>query len=126
MIIKELENIRKLPLEIWKYIIDDILELPFHLWKKSINETHKKIHKHLHKFIWSTSYNMITKLYYVKLFRHEDEKYIYINDKMINNTDTGKYSVMTDKKIEKIYSNKEMNQYVMTEVTNNRIVFNNI
>ena len=127
MIIKELENIKKLPLEIWRYIINDFVELPLFLWKKSMNETHIKIHKHLHRYIWQSSYNMITKLYYVKLFRHEDEKYIYVNsDAKIKEETSEKYTIISNKKMEKIYSNKEMEQYIMTDVTNNRIVFNNI
>ena len=127
MIIKELENIKKLPLEIWRYIINDLVELPLFLWKKSMNETHRKIHKHLHRYIWQSSYNMITKLYYVKLFRREDEKYIYVNsDAKIKEETSEKYTIISNKKMEKIYSNKEMEQYIMTDVTNNRIVFNNI
>ena len=117
-LIEDLKNIPKLPLEIWEYIIDTS-NIHYILWKLSIKASgfQEDIKAHLSKYIWGNVYNEITKLYTVKVFTRYYESYlIFIGD-------NPNEPHILNKKIYTIVSNFEMDEYIMTKMSNNKIIF---
>ena len=117
-LIEDLKNIPKLPLEIWEYIIDTS-NIHYILWKLSIKASgfQEDIKTHLSKYIWGNVYNEITKLYTVKVFTRYYESYlIFIGD-------NPNEPHILNKKIYTIVSNFEMDEYIMTKMSNNKIIF---
>ena len=117
-LIEDLKNIPKLPLEIWEYIIDTS-NIHYILWKLSIKASgfQEDIKTHLSKYIWGNVYNNITKLYTVKVFTRYYESYlIFIGD-------NPNEPHILNKKIYTIVSNFEMDEYIMTKMSNNKIIF---
>ena len=117
-LIQDLKNIPKLPLEIWEYIIDTS-NIHYILWKLSIKASgfQEDIKTHLSKYIWGNVYNEITKLYTVKVFTRYYESYlIFIGD-------NPNEPHILNKKIYTIVSNFEMDEYIMTKMSNNKIIF---
>ena len=117
IVIKDLKNIRKLPLEIWKYILD-ISNIHYMPWKYSILENHVSIKIHLSTYVWRNVYNCVTKLYTVNVFTRYDEPYITFKE-----NSNKKWLHIANKKMDKIVSNENMPEYIMTNVTNNQILF---
>tara|TARA_B100000795_G_scaffold173750_1_gene131076 strand:+ start:10110 stop:10463 length:354 start_codon:yes stop_codon:yes gene_type:complete len=109
IVIKDLKNIRKLPLEIWEYILD-ISNIHYMPWKYSIKNSHENIKNNLSTYLWGSVYNRITKLYSVNVFTRYHEPYLT-------------FKQISIKKKEKIVSNENMPEYIMTNVTNNKIIF---
>jgi len=119
-LIEDLKNIPKLPLEIWEYIIDTS-NIHYILWKLSIKASgfQEDIKTHLSKYIWGNVYNKITKLYTVKVFTRYYESYlIFIGDNPNRNEPH-----ILNKKIYTIVSNFEMDEYITTKMSNNKIIF---
>lgn len=117
-LIEDLKNIPRLPLEIWEYIIDTS-NIHYILWKLSIKASgfQEDIKTHLSKYIWGNVYNEITKLYTVKVFTRYYESYlIFIGD-------NPNEPHILNKKIYTIVSNFEMDEYIMTKMSNNKIIF---
>jgi len=117
-LIEDLKNIPRLPLEIWEYIIDTS-NIHYILWKLSIKASgfQEDIKAHLSKYIWGNVYNEITKLYTVKVFTRYYESYlIFIGD-------NPNEPHILNKKIYTIVSNFEMDEYIMTKMSNNKIIF---
>lgn len=117
-LIEDLKNIPRLPLEIWEYIIDTS-NIHYILWKLSIKASgfQEDIKTHLSKYIWGNVYNNITKLYTVKVFTRYYESYlIFIGD-------NPNEPHILNKKIYTIVSNFEMDEYIMTKMSNNKIIF---
>lgn len=117
-LIEDLKNIPKLPLEIWEYIIDTS-NIHYILWKLSIKASgfQEDIKTHLSKYIWGNVYNKITKLYTVKVFTRYYESYlIFIGD-------NPNEPHILNKKIYTIVSNFEMDEYITTKMSNNKIIF---
>jgi len=120
LVIKDLKNIRKLPLEVWEYIIDtsNIYYMP---WKYSMQQSglQDDIKKNLSTYIWGNVYSYITNLYTVKVFTRYGEKYLIFGGENPNRREPH----ILNKKIEEIVSNFEMNEYIMTNISNNKILF---
>lgn len=108
-LIEDLKNIRKLPLEIWIYILD-ISNIHYIPWKYNIMNSQEIIKKNLPNYVWGNVYNRITKLYSVNVFTRYDEKYLT-------------FKQISIKKMDKIVSNENMPEYIMTNVENDRIIF---
>lgn len=108
-LIQDLKNIRKLPLEIWVYILD-ISNIHYLSWKYNIMNSQESIKKNLPNYVWGNVYNRITKLYSVNVFTRYDEQYLT-------------FKQISIKKMDKIVSNENMPEYIMTNVTNDRIIF---
>jgi len=108
-LIEDLKNIRKLPLEIWIYILD-ISNIHYMPWKYKIMNSQEIIKKNLPNYVWGNVYNRITKLYSVNVFTRYDEKYLT-------------FKQISIKKMDKIVSNENMPEYIMTNVENDRIIF---
>jgi len=108
-LIQDLKNIRKLPLEIWVYILD-ISNIHYLSWKYNIMNSQEIIKKNLPNYVWGNVYNRITKLYSVNVFTRYDEQYLT-------------FKQISIKKMDKIVSNENMPEYIMTNVTNDRIIF---
>jgi hypothetical protein len=119
-LIKDLKNIQKLPLEIWRYILD-ISNIHYMPWKLSMNRCgfQEDIKKHLSKYIWGTVYNRYTELYTVKVFTRYYESYLIFGG---DNPNRNEHHIL-NKKIYTIVSNFEMNEYIMTNISNNKILF---
>lgn len=141
IVIKDLKNIRKLPIEIWKYILD-ISNIHYMPWKYSILENHVSIKKHLSTYVWRNVYNCVTQLYTVNVFtqkskskvkpyashyneENHDFEVFFQNRDFPNETKDGdiEWLNISDKKLEKIVSNKNMPEYIMTDVTSNQKLF---
>jgi len=116
IVIKDLMNITKLPLEIWLYIID-ISNIHFKSWKYDIKNTHSEIKNNLSHHIWGSVYNMITKLHTVKVFTRYDEPYLIFGE------NTNELLHISNKKMEKVVSNENMYEYIISKVTSSRILF---
>jgi len=108
-LIEDLKNIRKFPLEIWIYILD-ISNIHYMPWKYKIMNSQEIIKKNLPNYVWGNVYNRITKLYSVNVFTRYDEKYLT-------------FKQISIKKMDKIVSNENMPEYIMTNVENDRIIF---
>ena len=108
-LIEDLKNIRKLPLEIWIYILD-ISNIHYMPWKYKIMNSQEIIKRNLPNYLWGNVYNRITKLYSVNVFTRYDEQYLT-------------FKQISIKKMDKIVSNENMPEYIMTNVENDRIIF---
>lgn len=108
-LIEDLKNIRKFPLEIWIYILD-ISNIHYMPWKYNIMNSQEIIKRNLPNYLWGNVYNRITKLYSVNVFTRYDEKYLT-------------FKQISIKKMDKIVSNENMPEYIMTNVENDRIIF---
>tara|TARA_B110000902_G_C14238659_1_gene561597 strand:- start:1088 stop:1447 length:360 start_codon:yes stop_codon:yes gene_type:complete len=108
-LIEDLKNIRKFPLEIWIYILD-ISNIHYMPWKYKIMNSQEIIKKNLPNYVWGNVYNRITKLYSVNVFTRYDEQYLT-------------FKQISIKKMDKIVSNENMPEYIMTNVENDRIIF---
>jgi hypothetical protein len=108
-VIKDLKNIRKLPLEVWEYILD-ISNIHYMSWKYTIKDSQKNIKINLPIYVWRNVYNCVTELYTVNVFTRYNEPYLTLKE-------------IQTKKMEKIVSNKNIPEYIMTKFANNKIIF---
>ena len=122
IVIKDLKNIRKLPLEIWKYILD-ISNIHYMPWKYSILENHVSIKIHLSTYVWRNVYNCVTKLYTVNVFTKKSKSKVKPYASHHNEVNDVEWLNISDKILEKIVSNENMPEYIMTNFTNNQILF---